>query len=245
MVFCGKCGTKNPDDNIYCRQCGARLLTEESAPVYEPPNIQVKPKDSPEEIIVVKTGGKRAAVAIIAIAAIALLCVLAWGYVDTSDQDGGLEPGYTMDPLDGTYVLKGSATTSDKSTTYSGTVTFQFDNGKLINKSVNIQTTSNSNPGITISPPTIDRVNNPESSMMTPPPMLHALGFMDSMRHYNPFLKDMDDTGTTRTVYYNGGELKGYGFRDSNGDKFFVSTDGKLASYCNTGYSVPIYFNLT
>lgn len=25
MVFCGKCGTKNPDDNLFCRQCGASL----------------------------------------------------------------------------------------------------------------------------------------------------------------------------------------------------------------------------
>lgn len=25
MAFCGKCGTKNPDDNLYCRQCGSLL----------------------------------------------------------------------------------------------------------------------------------------------------------------------------------------------------------------------------
>ncbi len=39
MVFCGKCGTKNPDDNLYCRQCGARIsqsIPTESEPVPEP-----------------------------------------------------------------------------------------------------------------------------------------------------------------------------------------------------------------
>lgn len=244
MVFCGKCGTKNPDDNLYCRQCGARLQIDD-APLVQTPKVKAKPNDLTEGIMVVKTGGKGAIMSVIVIAAIAILCVLAWGHIGTSDQDSGLEPGYTMDPLDGTFVLSGSATTSDGSTTYSGTVTFRFDDGKLIDRSVNIQTISNPDPGIVLSPPTIDRVNFPESTMMTPPPLLHALGFMDSMRYYSPFLKDMDDTGTTRTVYYNGGGLTGYGFKDSNGDKFFVSTDGKLASYCNTDYSVPIYFNLT
>ena len=42
MVFCGKCGTKNPDDNLYCRQCGARLQTEEKPP-YEPPKVSTGP----------------------------------------------------------------------------------------------------------------------------------------------------------------------------------------------------------
>lgn len=27
MTFCGKCGTRNPDDNKYCEKCGARLNT--------------------------------------------------------------------------------------------------------------------------------------------------------------------------------------------------------------------------
>lgn len=42
MVFCGKCGTRNPDDNLYCRQCGARLQTEEKPP-YEPPKVSTGP----------------------------------------------------------------------------------------------------------------------------------------------------------------------------------------------------------
>lgn len=36
MVFCGKCGTRNPDDNLYCRQCGSLLskdLPEERASI--------------------------------------------------------------------------------------------------------------------------------------------------------------------------------------------------------------------
>ena len=50
MVFCGKCGTKNPDDNLYCRQCGARIsqsIPTESEPVPEPePKRTEKPVET-------------------------------------------------------------------------------------------------------------------------------------------------------------------------------------------------------
>lgn len=38
MVFCGKCGTKNPDDYDYCLRCGARIN----------PSVPTEPEPAPE-----------------------------------------------------------------------------------------------------------------------------------------------------------------------------------------------------
>ena len=58
MVFCGKCGTKNPDDNLYCRQCGARIsqsIPTESEPVPEP---EPKRTEKPVEVnYIIESGG--------------------------------------------------------------------------------------------------------------------------------------------------------------------------------------------
>lgn len=45
MVFCGKCGTKNPDDNLYCRQCGSSLSKEVSEERKSIPTIPEERQD--------------------------------------------------------------------------------------------------------------------------------------------------------------------------------------------------------
>lgn len=43
MVFCGKCGTDNPDGNSYCGKCGSPLQTDDTPPV-QPPEVVPEPQ---------------------------------------------------------------------------------------------------------------------------------------------------------------------------------------------------------
>lgn len=191
-------------------------------------------------------GSKRSSKAGIAIVAVLLVAIvaIAIGYVTMSDNDDGPKSYFDIEPLDGTFTLKGSATTDDQMVTYSGTVTFMFDNGKLVDKWMDIKKTEYPDNGVTLKPNTIPRVEFPENYKNNFVPMPGYLSYYESACLANPFLNDMDETNTSRTIYYQGGGLEGQGFKDSNGDKYFISDDGRLVSYCNTDYPVDIYFNL-
>ena len=43
MVFCGKCGTKNLDDNRFCRNCGASLSIDAGEPAVPEPIVKPEP----------------------------------------------------------------------------------------------------------------------------------------------------------------------------------------------------------
>ncbi|MFA5268494.1 MAG: zinc ribbon domain-containing protein [Methanoregula sp.] len=46
-MFCGECGTQNPDTNQFCKNCGKALRRPQQAPVPQPAAVPVPPVAAP------------------------------------------------------------------------------------------------------------------------------------------------------------------------------------------------------
>jgi uncharacterized membrane protein YvbJ len=88
MVYCTKCGTKNPDDAKICSQCGASLYAvgEGKSAAYEPYRRMER------ECFGIPRGGT---IVLIAIGAIILLA----GFIGILQQAGLLASGITVWPF--------------------------------------------------------------------------------------------------------------------------------------------------
>ena len=46
-MFCGECGTQNPDTNQFCKNCGKPLRKPGQAPAPQPESVPVQPVAAP------------------------------------------------------------------------------------------------------------------------------------------------------------------------------------------------------
>ena len=133
MVFCGKCGTSNPDDSIYCRKCGVRLYVEptpEEEPTVEPTPMPITtPDKNPES----KENRKRLILLVGSIAILALL-ILGIAVAEGSNWEHDTSDNIPSTP-DGLYTYNVVVTKGD--TTVKAEATIEVRNDKMVSATFN------------------------------------------------------------------------------------------------------------
>lgn len=244
MTQCKRCGRINPDGIQICKECGSPL----DGPVRPAPsNAGSRGTSAPkasgfQKNQAVAAWGFCIAMIILAVVVFSMIANDDEQNVPSDDNDPVIS--YNIQPLDGTFVLSGSATTSDKTATYSGTATFRFVNGNLVDRQIDVETINNPGSGIDLSRPTITPGGEHQSGCMHVYPV-KGMDYHETMEYVNPFLRDLENHGDCRHVTIDGKTVSGCGFEDREGNTYFVSEDGRLVSFSYTKYPKTIYFNLS
>lgn len=227
MAFCGKCGTKNPDDNLFCSKCGERLvsaeLNEKQVSEPEPVTPIIKETESPEQ-----PGHKTFFVATVLVL-VALVGALAFLMIPAGTSYTDLEYSENLNIV----------ATSDDNYTYSGYVTFAVKDGnstlsKSITKTAIVKEQDDS---ITITTPTITYKPDPipEPTPVPVPIGGKAAGYELTQKY--EFLKDYKDCNYKTSVKtYSGAYENVYKFSNANDHIIYVNENGKvlrLAVYQN------------
>lgn len=249
MSFCGKCGTENPDGNRFCGKCGAVIDMPVQSPKAEPvsgnttPNGSTNSGSTSEEVCKVMASKAPLVIGLmVALVVIVAACFILLGGDSNSNDEPDL--AFDIDPLNGTFELSGSSTSSDKTFVYSGKASFVFSDGKLVNKGFNTWSTPLEQSGIDLNRPIITPGGEHQRACMHVLP-IGALDYHETMQYVNPFLKNLNSTGEYREVVIDGETVRGCGFKDTDGNVFFVSADGRLVSYYYCKGPISLYMDLS
>jgi len=219
MAFCGKCGTKNPDDNSFCSKCGAKL---EPAEVKGVEQIQ-NPEQTTPIVADAPASGQSHRNFFIAVSLV--LMVLVAGIVILQ-----LPSGSNYTDLNYSEELS-IVETSDDSYSYSGYVTYTVKDGSsTLSKSI-VRTTivKEKDDSITISTPSITYKPDPipEPTPVPVPIGEKAAGYELTQKY--EFLKDYKDCNYKTSVKTTSGAYEDvYKFSKSNDHVIYVDENGKV-----------------
>jgi len=134
MVYCPKCGRKNPDDAVVCAYCGANIAEEKKIPEWE----SIDTRERREKVGQTKKGDNF--LKIVGVILLFIIIVAVIGAVISSDSGENTTGGGKQSPIqaDFTYSPRNPTTNdiiqfTDKSTSTEGSITswyWEFDTTK-------------------------------------------------------------------------------------------------------------------
>ena len=269
-ITCPICGTENLSDAKFCDKCGKQLGVDvPNKSISEASSTKADNGTSNSNCNHYKTSTKKESASVASpssdasgknsnfgvVAAIAcvivLIAVLAVGLGALENDDSDNHSFTKIDdvnakPLDGTYHLSGGIELKD-GTEYWTVAEITFDDGRLVSKNTNTavkEVGKDWDSNVSLTRPIV-RVNSPDLYPPSDPiPEFGYLSVEESIVAHNPFLDDM--TGCNdKYLKLSSGQVKGYGFEDSNGNIYYLLKDGTLAGYTQSynGHDVLTVFD--
>lgn len=226
MVFCGKCGTENPDDNRFCNKCGSLLGKEQEKAFVEDFAKQhsgpgpVKVTEIAPHVYRVRSkylGPALVAFFILAVAALGIYALM-------EDSEDSYEGVYDTPSYTASYTAS-QRTNSNQSLYWSGSIELSVVDG-VITSYVPYHSVLTADQ-MTGRPTSIIKYSvDPQESHAPLPP---GRNVWDKMQDSFDFLKGSESCNVIKTFTDGDTRVEAYKFSFDDGDRcFYVGKDGKI-----------------